>query len=72
MVYNYLKIDSFNTKLNIFSVEFMVNLAADEFSEWCNSLASDNDSKTITRDLIKQLFAIETEGSAPKGVQVQP
>lgn len=50
----------------------MIDLSAKEFSDWCNSLASEEESKTITPELIKQLFSIETEGSAPRGLHVEP
>lgn len=49
----------------------MIDLSAKEFSDWVNSLASE-EKKTITPELIKQLFTIETEGSAPRGLHVEP
>lgn len=52
------------------NVDFMVDLAAQEFVQWVNSLASDQVSKTMTSDLIKNLFAIHTEGTAVKGLHV--
>lgn len=54
------------------TVEAMIDLSAAEFAEWCNSLASEDRAKTITPELIKQLFSIETEGSAPRGLHVEP
>lgn len=53
-------------------VEMMIDLSAAEFAEWCNSLASEDRAKTVTPELIKQLFSIETEGSAPRGLHVEP
>lgn len=50
----------------------MVDLSAAEFADWCNSLASEEQAKTVTPQLIKQLFSIETEGSAPRGLHVEP
>lgn len=54
------------------AVEAMIDLSAAEFAEWCNSLASEEQAKTVTPELIKQLFSIETEGSAPRGLRVEP
>lgn len=50
----------------------MIDLSAAEFANWCNSLASEEQAKTVTPDLIKQFFSIGTEGSAPRGLHVEP
>lgn len=50
----------------------MIDLSAAEFSDWCNTLASEEHAKTMTPELIKQLFSIVTEGSAPRGLHVEP
>lgn len=50
----------------------MIDLSAAEFATWCNSLASAEQAKTVTPELIKQLFSIVTEGTAPRGLHVEP
>lgn len=55
----------------------MIDLSATEFADWCNSLSSNkagevDKAQTVTPELIKQLFSIETEGSAPRGLYVEP
>lgn len=55
-----------------------MDLSAVEFADWCNSLSSckaageGDKANTVTPQLIKQLFSIDTEGSARRGLHVEP
>lgn len=52
----------------------MIDLSAKDFANWCNSLASEEQAKSgsLSPELIKNLFSVKMEGSAPRGLQVAP
>ncbi|XP_059616509.1 uncharacterized protein LOC132261631 [Phlebotomus argentipes] len=52
-------------------VEDLVDLAAQDFSDWLNSLASDKSLKTVTKDRIKQLFPVLATGDSLRGLEVE-
>ncbi|XP_055708925.1 uncharacterized protein LOC129805190 [Phlebotomus papatasi] len=51
-------------------VEDLVDLAAKDFSDWLNSLASDKTSRTVTKERIKQLFPVLATGDSLRGLEV--
>ncbi|XP_055681815.1 uncharacterized protein LOC129789191 [Lutzomyia longipalpis] len=51
-------------------VEDLVDMAAQDFSDWLNSLASDKSSRTVTKERIKQLFPVLATGDSLRGLEV--
>lgn len=69
------KLYSFDKRLNekpmFEQAEDLIDLAAQDFTDWINGLASDSQSK-ITKELIKELFPIGLEGDASKAIYIEP
>ncbi|KXJ77428.1 hypothetical protein RP20_CCG007555 [Aedes albopictus] len=51
-------------------VEELIDLGAQDFAEWLNTLGAEKSN--ITKDIIKQLFSIGVEGDAAKALYVEP
>lgn len=69
------KLYSFDKKLNekpmFEQAEELIDLAAQDFTDWINRLATDSQSN-ITKELIKELFPIGLEGDASKAMYIEP
>lgn len=66
------KLDKRLTEKPMFEqAEQLIDLAASDFSEWINTLSSDN-TTGITKELIKELFPIGLEGDATKAIYIEP
>lgn len=50
-------------------IEDLVDVAANEFAEWINTLGSDEKNR-LNRDTIKQLFAIDIEDDVSKSISI--
>ncbi|XP_001649602.2 uncharacterized protein LOC5565273 [Aedes aegypti] len=51
-------------------VEELIDLGAQDFAEWLNTLGAEKSN--ITKDIIKQLFSIGVEGDSAKALYVEP
>ncbi|XP_053699298.1 uncharacterized protein LOC128746274 [Sabethes cyaneus] len=51
-------------------VEELIDLGAQDFAEWLNTLGAEKSN--ITKDIIKQLFSIGVEGDSAKALCVEP
>ncbi|XP_055586607.1 uncharacterized protein LOC129739211 [Uranotaenia lowii] len=51
-------------------VEELIDLGAQDFAEWLNTLGAEKSN--ITKDIIKELFSIGVEGDSAKALYVEP
>lgn len=68
------KFDKDFSKKTLFEqTDELMDLAADEFAEWLNSLGSgEKCSLVINKERIKNLFSIAIEGESSKALHVEP